>query len=109
VGGVCIVLKLEIIFGKLLGIIEYEFLRHLKYLDRDRGARKNQKKRLVEAEASPSFLVSIHRSLVPPTALAMPNPTELRHTPTELSHTPLSYATPQLSYAKPHWAMPHPN
>jgi hypothetical protein len=36
---------------------------------RFRGSSLNQKKRLVDAEASPSIHASIHRSLVPPTAL----------------------------------------
>jgi hypothetical protein len=45
---VCIVLELDraikIIFGKLFGEIGSEFLRHLKYIGLDLGARKNQKK-----------------------------------------------------------------
>jgi hypothetical protein len=41
----------------------------LKYLEFEE--RVDSGKKLVEAEASPSFLVSIHRSLVPPTALGL--------------------------------------
>ncbi len=72
-GGVCIVLELnraiEIIFGKLLGEIEFEFLRNLKYLVEFEEGVDLGKKKLVEAEASPSIHASIHQSLVPPTAL----------------------------------------
>ena len=32
VGGVCMFLEIEFGFGKLLGEIEFEFLRNLKYL-----------------------------------------------------------------------------
>ncbi len=61
---------IEIIFGKLLGEIEFESLRNLKYLVEFEERVDSGNKKLVEAEASPLFLVSIHRSLVPPTALA---------------------------------------
>ncbi len=73
VGGVCIFLELdraiEIIFGKLLGEIEFEFLGNLKYLVEFEERARIRKKRLVEAEASPSIHALFHRSLVPPTAL----------------------------------------
>jgi hypothetical protein len=75
-GGVCIAIELdraiEIIFGKLLGEIEFEFLRNLKYLVEFEERARIRKKRLVEAKASPSIHASIHRSLVPPTALLFP-------------------------------------
>ena len=57
------------IFGKLLGMIEFEFLRNLKYLVVFEVRAWIRKERLVDAEASPSIHASIHRSLVPPTAL----------------------------------------
>jgi hypothetical protein len=47
-GGVCIVLELdrafEIIFEKLLDEMEYEFLRHLKYLFEIKERERNRKK-----------------------------------------------------------------
>jgi hypothetical protein len=48
-------------FYKLLREIEYEFLRHLKYLVEIEEHARIREKRLVEAEASPSIIVSILR------------------------------------------------
>ncbi len=58
-------------FGKLLGEIEFEFLRNSKYLVELEDRAGSRKKRLGEAEASPSIHVLIHRSLVSPTALSL--------------------------------------
>ncbi len=72
-GGVCIFLEIdrafEFDFGKLLGEIEFEFLRNSKYLVEFEDRAGSRKKRLGEAEASPSIHALIHRSLVSPTAL----------------------------------------
>jgi hypothetical protein len=56
-------------FGKQIGKIEFEFLRNSKYLVEFEDRAGSRKKRLGEAEASPSIHASINRSLVSPTAL----------------------------------------
>ncbi len=48
-------------FYKLLREIEHEFLRHLKYLVEIEEQARIREKRLLEAEASPSIIVSILR------------------------------------------------
>jgi hypothetical protein len=59
----------SLIFGKLLGEIELEFLRNSKYLVEFEDRAGIRKKRFGEAEASPLIHASILRSLVSPTAL----------------------------------------
>ena len=71
-GGVSIFLEsnraFEFDFGKLLGKIEFGFLRNSKYLVEFEDRAGSRKKRLGEAEASPSIHASIHQSLFSLTA-----------------------------------------
>jgi hypothetical protein len=72
-GGVCIFLEIdqafEFSFWKTTRRDRVRVFDKFEIPHRVRGLSWNQKKRLDEAEASPSIHVSIHRSLVSPTAL----------------------------------------
>jgi len=61
----------EVVYQKLLGEVDAEFVRNLKVLVDFEGSNMNDKKSLVDADASPSIQASIHRSLVSPTALGV--------------------------------------